>query len=108
MDSAGTAGPERRARTPTRLRRVATERFSYAQAAKALGISTDAVRVRVRRGTLRSERDGGRVFVILNADQVRPDNDDTNLTDQLRSEVLYLRGLCTKSRGWVLYMVVQD
>jgi hypothetical protein len=73
---------------------MAPERHTYAQAAKALGISTDATRMRVRRGTLRSERDqDGNVKVILDADQVRPDNDDTNdaLNEHLRSEVAYLR-----------------
>ncbi len=53
-------------------------RLDYKGAAHALGISTDAVRMRVRRGTLRSERDEKGVKVILNADQVRPDPDDTN------------------------------
>jgi excisionase family DNA binding protein len=57
---------------------MGTERFSYKEAAQALGISTDAVRMRVRRGTLPSERDETGVKVILNADQVRPDPDDTN------------------------------
>ncbi len=71
---------------------MGTERLTYAQAAAALGISIDATRMRVRRGTLPSERDEtGTVRVILNADQVRPDPDETNLTDQLRSEVAYLR-----------------
>jgi DNA-binding transcriptional MerR regulator len=71
---------------------MGTERFSYKEAAAALGISTDAVRMRVRRGTLPSERDEtGTVRVILDADQLRPDNDDTNLTEHLREEVLYLR-----------------
>jgi excisionase family DNA binding protein len=71
---------------------VATEhRLTYKEAARALGISTDAARMRVRRGTLRSERDGGRVFVILNADQARPDPDETNLAAHLREEVAYLR-----------------
>jgi hypothetical protein len=55
------------------------QRLTYAQAAHALGISIDATRMRVRRGTLPSERDEtGTVRVILNADQVRPDPDDTN------------------------------
>ncbi len=53
-------------------------RLDYKEAAKALGISTDAVRMRVRRGTLPSERDETGVKVILNADQLRPDPDDTN------------------------------
>ena len=66
------------------------ERLTYAQAASALGISTDAVRMRVRRGTLPSERDGdGPVKVLLDADQVRPDNDVTNneLVSVLREQL---------------------
>jgi hypothetical protein len=72
---------------------MGTKRLTYAQAAHALGISIDATRMRVRRGTLRSERDGSRVFVILDADQVRPDPDDTNdaLNEHLREEVEFLR-----------------
>ena len=66
-------------------------RLDYKEAAKALGISTDAVRMRVRRGTLPSERDEKGVKVILNADQVRPDPDETNLAEHLREEVEYLR-----------------
>lgn len=59
-------------------------RRTYAQAAKALGISTDAVRMRVRRGTLPSDRDeDGTVKVILDADQVRPDPDETTARDDL-------------------------
>jgi hypothetical protein len=50
-------------------------RLDYKEAAKALGISIDAVRMRVRRGTLRSERDGSRVFVILNADEIPTGHD---------------------------------
>jgi hypothetical protein len=69
---------------------MATGRHTYKEAARALGLSTEAVRRRVRRGTLPSERDpDGTVRVILDADQARPD--ETNLTDQLRSEVAYLR-----------------
>jgi hypothetical protein len=67
------------------------QRLTYAQAASALGISIDATRMRVRRGKLPSERDEDGVRVLLDADQVRPDPDETNLTDQLRSEVAYLR-----------------
>jgi hypothetical protein len=70
---------------------MGTKRLTYAQAAHALGISIDAARMRVRRGTLRSERDETGVRVILDADQVRQDPDETTLTAQLRSEVEYLR-----------------
>jgi uncharacterized coiled-coil protein SlyX len=41
------------------------QRMSVLEAADALGISEDAVRSRIKRGTLTSEREGGRVFVIL-------------------------------------------
>jgi hypothetical protein len=58
-------------------------RLDYKGAAAALGISMDAVRMRVRRGTLRSERDEDGVRVILNADQVRPDPDETTDRDDL-------------------------
>jgi hypothetical protein len=63
-------------------------RLDYKGAAAALGISIDATRMRVRRGTLRSERDGSRVFVILDADQVRPDPDEKNdLVSVLREQL---------------------
>jgi excisionase family DNA binding protein len=65
-------------------------RLTYAEAARVLGISTDAARMRVRRGTLRSERDGdGTVRVLLDADQLRPDNDVTNndLVSVLREQL---------------------
>jgi hypothetical protein len=38
-------------------------------AAAALGISAEAVRMRIKRGTLRSERRDGRVFVVLGPDR---------------------------------------
>ena len=60
---------------------MGTERFTYKEASKALGISIDATRMRVRRGTLRSERDEtGTVRVILNADLVplRPQSSPAN------------------------------
>jgi excisionase family DNA binding protein len=39
--------------------------LTVAEAAEALGISQEAVRMRIKRGTLRSERRDGRVFVLL-------------------------------------------
>ena len=38
-------------------------------AAAVLGISAEAVRMRIKRGTLHSERQGGRVFVVLGPDR---------------------------------------
>jgi hypothetical protein len=46
-----------------------------AEAADALGISVDAVRSRVKRGTIAHVRDGGRVYVLLGDDEARPGHD---------------------------------
>jgi hypothetical protein len=46
-----------------------------AEAADALGISVDAVRSRVKRGTIEHERKGARVYVLLGDDESRPGHD---------------------------------
>ena len=43
-------------------------RVTVAKAAAVLGISEGAVRMRVKRGTLPSTREGGRLYVLLNID----------------------------------------
>jgi len=43
-----------------------------AEAADALGITVDAVRSRIKRGTIAHERKGGRVYVLLGDDEFRP------------------------------------
>jgi hypothetical protein len=68
------------------------------EAAEALGISPEAVRNRLSRGTLRSEKRGGRVFVLIDRDMVRPTerhtgdtpNDTTGLIDALRQQIASL------------------
>ena len=50
------------------------------EAAAALGITVDAVRSRVKRGTIGHERESGRVYVLLGAGQDRPGHDQP--TDQ--------------------------
>jgi flagellar motility protein MotE (MotC chaperone) len=50
------------------------------EAANALGVTVDAVRSRVKRGTIAHERVGGRVYVLLGGDEVRPGHDQD--TDQ--------------------------
>jgi predicted ArsR family transcriptional regulator len=50
-------------------------RLTIDQAADQLGITVDAVRGRVKRGTITHEREGGRVYVLLDADQPRPGRD---------------------------------
>jgi excisionase family DNA binding protein len=56
-------------------RRDTRRRLSVSEAADALGITVDAVRSRVKRGTIAHERVGGRVYVLLGADQSRPGHD---------------------------------
>jgi hypothetical protein len=72
-------------------------RVTVSEAAGLLGITPEAVRMRIKRGTLTSERRDGRVFVLLGPD--RPTEHTTERTDptdhrdrdeliaQLRSEV---------------------
>jgi flagellar motility protein MotE (MotC chaperone) len=50
------------------------------EAADALGITVDAVRSRVKRGSIAHVREGGRVYVLLDADEARPGRDQD--TDQ--------------------------
>ncbi len=50
-------------------------RLTPRQAADQLGVSVEAVRGRIKRGTIAHERDGGRVFVILDADQTATGHD---------------------------------
>jgi hypothetical protein len=51
-----------------------TQRVTPQQAADILGISTEAVRQRIRRGSLRSDKDvDGRVYVYLDASQQSTD-----------------------------------
>jgi hypothetical protein len=50
--------------------RVARRRLSVQEAAEVLGTSVDALRSRIRRGSIESEKDpDGRVFVWLGSDQ---------------------------------------
>jgi hypothetical protein len=64
------------------------QRVSVAQAAEILGITVEAIRGRIKRGTLQHERHSGTVYVLLDADQstnrTRPDTDQT--TDRLQSD----------------------
>jgi hypothetical protein len=69
-------------------------RLPVPDAARALGISVDAVRARVKRDTLRTEREGGRVWVLLDADQDADQHSDQGtdqLLEALRDEIAHLR-----------------
>ena len=76
------------------------QRVTVPEAAELLGITAEAVRMRIKRGTLRSERQGGRVFVLLGQGQPteqpndRPDEPNaliSEMVEELRDEVHYLR-----------------
>jgi hypothetical protein len=73
-------------------------RLTVPEAAEALGISEDAVRSRIKRGTLETEHEGTRVFVVLGGDDrptdrarptQRPDARD-ELVDEMRERIVYL------------------
>lgn len=85
-----------------------------AEAAEILGITAEAVRTRIKRGKLDSVKDppqpGGKVYVLLESDQTRPDtdpttqvrdqtSDQTQLVETLREQVAYLQGvIATRDR----------
>ena len=62
-------------------------RVPVAEAAELLGISDGAVRQRIKRGTLPSTREGGRLYVLLyddpTVDPTRPRNRTDDRTDEL-------------------------
>ena len=48
------------------------QRLSVTEAAAALGVTVDAIRSRIKRSTIAHEREGGRVYVLLGDDELRP------------------------------------
>jgi excisionase family DNA binding protein len=56
-------------------KRDTRRRLTVAEAAGVLGVTVDAIRSRVKRGTIAHVREGGRVYVLLGADQGRPGHD---------------------------------
>jgi hypothetical protein len=87
-----------------------TQHLTVAEAARLLGMSAEAVRMRVKRGSLNSVKIKGTVYVLLDAEQTRPNIDQTDgdsntgsertdeqtrdrtaLVDVLRSDVEFLR-----------------
>ena len=80
-------------------------RYTVAEAADMLGITTGAVRNRLSRGTLRSTKEDGTVYVLLSADMSRdaerdtgdtptgmPDDEPDALTSELRDRLRYVEG----------------
>jgi|SRR5215211_8537909 len=74
-----------------------SKRYTVPEAAKVLGIGTDAVRKRIARSTIRHEKgDDGRVYVCL--DTGHDEGHDTQektpeLVEYLREQIGYLQGV---------------
>src|SRR5215216_3084991 len=68
------------------------QRLTVHDAARRLGISEDAVRMRVKRGTLSANKEGGRLYVLLDIEPTpEPTPDRTGeLIEELRGRVLSL------------------
>jgi hypothetical protein len=90
---------------------MSDERMTPQQAATHLGISVEAVRMRIRRGTIESERDDdGHVYVRLDATKHRTDANRTDISnllveradlqiEDMREEISYLREELTAERN---------
>lgn len=65
-------------------------RATVAEAAEALGISVEAVRGRIKRGTIGHERDGDRVFVLLDAARTSTGHDQDGARADDRTELVAL------------------
>ena len=89
-----------------------TRRVTVSEAAEILGITAEAVRTRIKRDKLTSIKEppgpGGTVYVLLEVDPTRPNNDPTSqgqnqtsdqtgkrdeLVEALREQVAYLQGV---------------
>lgn len=87
--------------------------LTVAQAADALGVTVDAIRSRIKRGTIEHVRESGRVYVILGDDQDAPNTDQgtdqvsdqgggqgsrDELLEELRDRVRYLEEANSENR----------
>jgi len=80
---------------------MSSNRFSVYEAAEVMGVTVDAIRKRISRGTIPHERDDdGRVWVLLDTDQDaaskvqdtdRPQSDATALMSEMRGRIEDLR-----------------
>ncbi len=77
-------------------------RLTVQEAAAELGLSAEAVRSRIKRGTLESTKEGGTVYVLLRDDRTATGHDQTDdrtagqvlmaeHLDSLRDEIAFLR-----------------
>ena len=68
---------------------VGRKRATVAQAAELLGLSAEAVRSRVQRGTLESEKIAGTVYVLLEETaQTRPNLDESHAKDDTQANLI--------------------
>jgi hypothetical protein len=81
-------------------------RLSTQEAAAELGITVDAVRKRAERGQLHSEREGNRLYILLDTDapESGPDveprlNVEVQLLDELRDRLRYVERQLEAERG---------
>jgi hypothetical protein len=63
-------------------------KLAVSEAAEVLGISAEAVRSRLKRGTLRSGKEGDHVYVLLSADQAAPEHQPGADQSADRTEIL--------------------
>src|SRR5919112_1155741 len=74
-----------------------SKQYTVPEAAKVLGIGTDAVRKRIARGTISHEKDdNGRVYVYLDTghDEGHDDQEKApELVESLREQIGYLQGV---------------
>ena len=78
---------------------MARQRLTVQEAADHLGTSVDAVRKRVARGSMASDKgEDGRVYVWLDTDRTERHVDGDVLVDTLRDQVSYLRGQLSEER----------
>jgi TolA-binding protein len=66
------------------------QRVTVPEAAELLGITAEAVRMRIKRGTLRSERQAGRVFVLLG--QGQPTEQPSDRPDEPNALISQMQG----------------
>lgn len=82
-----------------------TRRLTVAEAAAALGITEGAVRNRVKRGTLRAEREAGRVYVLLAGPMHRGEpTDESELVATLREALVAERRANEENRRIIAMM----